>query len=119
MKDIRPEIQAKMMGAFYYPYYNKTRGYYQTLRSRSHLQAELIFTLSDLFIHQKPSGMTNITNQLCEYIYVYLDRIETDNDITQYTRLLIPGRRLIYITTELGWQDQLFLPVRLQLLHDI
>ena len=49
----------------------------------------------------------------------YLNRIATDNGITEYTRLLIPGRRLIYVTTELGWNDKLFLPIRLKLIDDI
>ena len=62
--------------------------------------------------------MINITNQFSELIYDYLKRIETDNDINLYTRMLIPGRRLIYITTELGWNDKLFLPIRLQLIDD-
>jgi hypothetical protein len=49
----------------------------------------------------------------------YLNRIATDNGITEYTRLIVPGRRLIYVTTELGWNDQLFLPIRIKLIDDL
>jgi len=62
--------------------------------------------------------MTNITQQLIQPTYKYLTRIETDNQITMSDRLIIPGRRLIYVITELGWQDQLFLPIRLQLIDE-
>lgn len=63
--------------------------------------------------------MINITQQLLEPVYDFLNRIETDNGITMYTRMLVPGRRLIYVTTELGWNDKLFLPIRLKLIDDI
>jgi hypothetical protein len=62
--------------------------------------------------------MTNKTQQLIQPTYKYLTRIETDNQITMSDRLIIPGRRLIYVITELGWQDQLFLPIRLQLIDE-
>ena len=62
--------------------------------------------------------MTNITQQLLNPTYDFLNRIATDNGISEYTRLLVPGRRLIYVTTELGWNDKLFLPIRLQLIDD-
>ena len=62
--------------------------------------------------------MTNITQQLIQPTYKYLTRIETDNQITMSDRLIIPGRRLIYVITELGWQDHLFLPIRLQLIDE-
>ena len=63
--------------------------------------------------------MINITQQLLEPVYDFLNRIETDNGITMYTRMLVPGRRLIYVTTELGWSDKLFLPIRIKLIDDI
>ena len=63
--------------------------------------------------------MTNITQQLMQPAFDYLNRIATDNGITEYTRLIVPGRRLIYVTTELGWNDQLFLPIRIKLIDDL
>ena len=62
--------------------------------------------------------MTNITQQLLNPTYDFLNRIETDNGIEMITRVLVPGRRLFYVTAELGWNDKLFLPIKLQLIDD-
>lgn len=57
MKEIKIEIQSKMMGFFYYPYYNQSKemlgSKYGRLRMlRDIKNTEFISAMSDIFIHE-------------------------------------------------------------------